>query len=358
MYLIERLELGKPKTRELERGGEGRPTGDLRHYTSHVSRTRTYSKKVSFPPLWEGEPIYNEALYTLYYESKKDGEPHIPTFAQHMLEALTEVGLLHTRDAEPPANIRRVRTGGDQELWIRFDTYRAIEGYMAIDVVDTPRSDAAMLAAMVAWLVAEPIDLRLVAEPIDLNKTPLLKAKQSLEYLMPLIKHYRPEVKDYSSEEFLALVEKACYHINNFLDALRKLQAFLEYGSPNKKLSPSIREPDKDIKAAILHDVDGLNYRQIGEKLKIPPPPDFEIKGEHQTVRKMVERGRNILEQAFGEKAWRERAATMKAEKEWWRSRSREERDREWYVEWLASNLGISLEEAREDVRRHERRRS
>jgi hypothetical protein len=336
---------------------------------------------------WEGAPAYDEALETLY-ESTKDGEPHIPTLAQQMLKELASVGLLHTREDQAPSNIRKVSLGGEQELWIRFDTYRrAFRGYMAIDVVDAPRSDAAILAAMIAWLAAEPMDLKKGLWAIKAHESPavqarlekveathkrildkgqdisfeeiaenlkfmagylrLAEAQQPLNFLMPLIKYYRPEIEDYSPEEQLALLEKGCRYINNFLEALGKLQAFLEYGSPSKKLSPSIEEPNRDVQAVVLHDVDGLNYRQIGEKMKIPLPSNFEVKGDHQTVRKMVERGRNILERAFGEEGWRERAETMKAEKEWWRSLSREEQVRELDAVELASDLGIPLEEAR-----------
>src|SRR5829696_6218921 len=105
---------------------------------------------------WEGDPLYSEALEALR-DSKKNGKPHVPTFAQRMLKELATVGLLHTSEDEVPPNIRKVSIGGEQELWVRFDTYWDDEGYMAIDVVDAPRSDAAILAAMVAWLVAEPI---------------------------------------------------------------------------------------------------------------------------------------------------------------------------------------------------------
>jgi hypothetical protein len=340
---------------------------------------------------WEGAPLYDEALETLY-DSKRDGEPHIPTFAQRMLKELATLGLLHTKEDGAPSNVQKVRLSGEQELWIRFDTRRVDEGYMAIDVVDAPRSDAAILAAMVAWLVAEPIDLKKVLAASSIENSPevrarldkkealhkrilakdqdialedvvetvkfmlghftLQEAQQPWEYLMPLIEHYKPEAKTYSDQEYFALLERTCHHINNFLEALRKLHAFLDYGSPSKRLTPSIREPNSDVKAAVLRDVDGLNYRQIGEKLKVPLPPDLEIKGEHQTVRKMVERGRNVLQKAFGEEGWRERLKTMKAEKKWWQSLSHEEQNRDRDAISLASDLGISVEEARQRLNR------
>ncbi len=48
--------------------------------------------------LAEGDDAYDEALDELHH-SRKDGNPHIPTFAQNMLGQLREVGLLHRPDA-------------------------------------------------------------------------------------------------------------------------------------------------------------------------------------------------------------------------------------------------------------------
>ncbi len=335
---------------------------------------------------------YDEALDYLR-TSKKDGEPHIPTFARHMLERLREVGLLHTTDADSPVNVRKVKLDREQDLWIRFATHRVEDkGYMAVEVVNVPRSDKAILAAMVGWL-AQPIDFERLLEAMrfilsgaytaemkridavlrrirvdqdivdalfgkmfflhtefaipflntmgrtgeaedilhlifmrtegDRDVTPervesaweeavsagkslnnleaKIKPLKHLEYLLPLIRYYRPEFDNRSAEEQQELIEKACHYFNDFLKSLGKLQAFLEYGTPNRKLTPAVKEPNRDVTAAVLHEVDELNYRQIGELMRIPLPPDFEIKGEYQTVRKMVERGRRILEGAFSE---------------------------------------------------------
>lgn len=82
----------------------------------------------------------------------------------------------------------------------------------------------------------------------------------------------------------------------------------------------------------------------------IPLPPDFEVKGEHQTVRKMVERGQRILEDAFGKEGWRERVEAMKNQKAWWQSLSAEEEYNEYEVERTALDLHIPIEEARRMV--------
>ncbi len=359
---------------------------------------------------------YDEALDYLR-TSKKDGEPHIPTFARSMLELLRDVGFLHRIDAEPPVNVRKAKLDKEQEVWIRFDTHRVEDkGYMAVEVVDVPRSDKAIFAAVVAGL-AQPIDFERLLEAsrfilsgdytdemkrigavvsrtrvdqdiVDAllgkmlflhtefaipflrtmgrtgeakdmfdviferpggdkdiapetvesgweeavsvgkslkNLEAKVKPLKHLEYLLPLIRYYRPEFDNRSAEEQQDLIEKACHYINDFLKSLGKLQAFLEYGTPNRKLTPAVKEPNRDVQAAVLHEVDGLNYRQIGELMRIPLPPDFEVKGEHQTVRKMVERGRGILKRAFGEEGWREQVEKMKTQQAWWQSLSEAE---------------------------------
>jgi hypothetical protein len=112
---------------------------------------------------WEESGHYDEALDELN-ASRKDGDPHIPTFVQGMLERLKEVGLLHRTDIDLPSNVCKVPLDNKQDLWIRFDTRRNYdEGHMAVEVVDAPRSDTAILAAMVAWL-ARPVDFEQLLE--------------------------------------------------------------------------------------------------------------------------------------------------------------------------------------------------
>ena len=120
-------------------------------------------------------------------------------------------------------------------------------------------------------------------------------------------------------------------------------------------MRPVVENPQRDVKAAILHDVDGLNFPEIGKKLGIPPPPDYEIKRDYQTVSDAVKRGRNILKRAFPTEGWQKRAEAMRAERAWWRSLSPEERKKEKDIEGTALSLGIPFEEARRQV---ERRRS
>ena len=324
--------------------------------------------------------------------SMSDGVVHVPTLARRVLEDLLLLGLSNAREAETPKNIRRVRVGERQEVWLGFDTYRDSEGYMALDVLDTPVSDAAILAVMTAFLM-EPVDRERVSQAlafrfseareilekqgdalwermqegqdlsvdeielmakISMKLTRNAKQLRPLAYLLPLISYYRPEVREYSTEDQYKYAWKFTDHVNDFLRSLRNLQGFLHYGEPDRRLTPAIKQPRRDVRAAVLRDVDSLSYREIGERLDVPLPPNFESKREHQTVRKMVENGRRVLEGAFGVIGWKDRARAMKAEKAWWQSLSVADQVKESEADRIALHLGISVEEARGRVERND----
>jgi hypothetical protein len=88
------------------------------------------------------------------------------------------------------------------------------------------------------------------------------------------------------------------------LEVLHKLMTFLEHGKPKRRGPAATKVAARDIKAAVLREVDGLTNRQIAEVLCINTPADFPIKGDHSSVRKMVGRGRSALVAAFGEEGW------------------------------------------------------
>jgi hypothetical protein len=126
----------------------------------------------------------------------------------------------------------------------------------------------------------------------------------SLSYLVALLKYYRPEFGQYSWEYQLALMERACTYLHKLLEAVHTFTAFLEYGTPDWGPNRGAKTPARDVRAAILRDVDGLPYRVIGQELGILPPPDVHYKGDHPTVRASVKRGREILVKALGTDGW------------------------------------------------------
>ena len=76
------------------------------------------------------------------------------------------------------------------------------------------------------------------------------------------------------------------------------LSALLTETGLNFREPATIKVAGRDIKAAVLRDVDGRTNREIGERLGVPVPTDFRIKADHPTVRKMVRRGRKALKTA------------------------------------------------------------
>jgi hypothetical protein len=308
-----------------------------------------------------------------------DGEPHIPTFARSMLEELSDIGLLHRMDNDPPSNARRVKMEKDQDVWVRFDTNRdPTEGYKVVKVVDAPRSDAAILAAMIAWLAPEPPVFDEIVKAIEFIPTYLdvsarteatsqriregedvtleeiqcllrdmldykdkAQPAEHLWYIFPLLEYYRPQFKGCSGQEWWDLVKKFCDYAKDFLESLRKLKAFLEYGLPEGKLVPAIKNPQRDVEAAVLKDVHDLTHPHIGELLGMPPSDADQIKGYAQAASDAIERGRRILEGAFAEDGgWKKKAESMRADREWWQSLTEEERDEQYFthLDTLASD--------------------
>jgi hypothetical protein len=159
----------------------------------------------------------------------------------------------------------------------------------------------------------------------------------SLSYLVALLKYYRPEFGQYPWEYQLALMERACTYLHKLLEAVHTLTAFLEYGTPDWGPNRGAKTLARDVRAAILRDVDGLPYRVIGQELGILPPPDVHYKGDYPTVRASVKRGREILEKALGTHGWSKQVETMKAEAARWNSLS----DKEKLRETLADEYGI-----------------
>jgi hypothetical protein len=323
---------------------------------------------------------FNRESLDLLLDSAKVGRPHLPTFARNLLRRVVEEGMLYGTETESSfSNLRTAKLNNGQMVFVSFGTRRhEPEGYMAVEVVNAPSSDQAILAAMTAK-GAFPTDIKRLRQALRILEAPLkktvaahsrdawkrLKAEggpaspdalsflglhdiwSTLEYTVALLRHNKPEFDELSWEDQWALIEEACEKINEFLGSLQKLQAFLSYGVPSRKLTPSNKVPQRDVDAAVLRDVDGLTHREIGERLDISLSSDFQYRQSgHQTVRRAIERGRRILEAAFGKEGWQEQAEVMKAEKARRQSLSEEEQLQEWLAELMALASDVPLEKA------------
>jgi hypothetical protein len=349
------------------------------------------------PSPWDGDlEAYREDLYAGMAFGMRD----MRAFAREWLEELLRVGYYGMEESlglpfkqrsgdyfAPPKPLplygnayptRIAETG--QTIWIRLDGPRSPEhGYQEISVSDEPlRTDAAIVAALSA-LEGRTFDLATLRSVLALTM-PLrgesfwdrwtkaledrrteeglgsslreLEHHQALDFVMMLLRYHRPGFDELPREERTNLVADACAHMNEFLEALRRLVTFLEHGRLNYRGPAAIKVASKDIAAAVLRDVDGLTNREIGERLGVPLPTDFRIKADHPTVRKMISRGRRTLKAALGEDGWKEHVRAMKEEAEAWRSRSPVQRQAELEAEALGVPYEGVLRRLEEELRR------
>jgi hypothetical protein len=255
-----------------------------------------------------------------------------------------------------------VPDGSRQTLWLQLNGPRSLRsGYREIRVSDKPiRTDMAIVSAMTA-LEGKSVDVdglreSLLKSDVSLDESLYMQELESrgpspvgghassllLDYVLLLLRYHRPDFRYLPREEKISLLVHACSHTNEFLDTLKKLMNFLEYGSPDGRTRVATRDADTDVKAAVLRDVDGLTYRKIGEELDLPRPRDFEVKGDYARVRQMVSRGRKIIFLAIGKDGWRRHIEAMRVEAKRWNSLSGVEQEAEGFVE----SLGLPYEEA------------
>lgn len=333
---------------------------------------------------WGGDmEAYRESLYA----GMAFGFSDLRAFAREWLEELLRIGyygmeeslgLPLKQQAGDLSSIPRplplfgeafpVRIGdAGQVFWLQLDAGRSEQGYKNVAISDEPlRTDKAIIAAMTA-LEGRLLDTQLLGQALPevlpvygqsvwerwtktlkerrsdreiVGTLEDLRHHQSLDYVLTLLRYHRPAFDDMPREDRAALVSGTCSHVNAFLEALRKLMAFLEHGAPRRRIPAATKAASRDVRAAVSKDVDGQTYREIGAGLGVPPP-EYDGKGDHPTVRKMVGRGRRILEQALGVEGWRTQAEAMRAEAQRWNALTEEERE----AELEAEALGVPCEE-------------
>jgi hypothetical protein len=73
-----------------------------------------------------------------------------------------------------------------------------------------------------------------------------------------LLRYHSPGFDELALEERADLIEETCAHINEFVEVLHKLMSFLENGKLKRRGPPATTVASRDIKAAVLKEVDGL----------------------------------------------------------------------------------------------------
>ncbi len=264
--------------------------------------------------------------------------------------------------------------GSRKVIWLRADGRRTERGYKSVTILSAPlRTDVAILAALTSLegkrIAPENLEdsaveafLKLsesTSDSVEMSEQEWMKGlllMPKLEYVTALLRHFRPEFNDLPRGDQVALVREACKRTNAFLEALRQLAAFLEYGSPGKDLRPAIEDAERDIRAAELQDIEGLSSVKLGEVLGVEAPASDEFKRTNSRALNMAKRGRCLLVDAFGEEGWQKLAEKKRAEQKHFLALSSEERG---LVEFAEAE-GMTIEEARqlskdinpEDVRR------
>lgn len=336
---------------------------------------------------WAGDrEAYREGLYSGLAFSFTD----LRSFAREWLEELARVGYYGMEESlglpikqqagtlsPSPESLPLygesypVRLAGTrQTVWLNLDGPRSEKGqYHEVTVSEEPlRTDSAIFAAL-AMLEGRPIDLSRLRKTLpelvpsyggsvwdrwtellrDGQQAELLRSfghHQTLDYVLLLLRYHRPGFDALHLEERAALLADSCAYLNDSLEILGKFMAYIEHGIPGRGAMPAAKSVARDIKAAILKDVESLTYRQIGERLGVPPPADFSYKGDHPTVRKMVGRGRRFFKTGLGEEGYASHVESMKEDVKRRRGMSGIERE----AEDLAEAFGIPYEDALEQV--------
>ena len=176
------------------------------------------------------------------------------------------------------------------------------------------RDDGSIILAPLEWerwrFGSGPTFLEAARQNPDYGHT---LATRPIEYAAILIKHFRPGFDDYPFDKRLELIEETIERIGDFLDSLRKLMVHLEFGEPERKLSAPASDPDRAVRATILHDVHDKTWSEVGELLGIDPHPHSDVTGGNRNARNTGKKGREILDARYRhEGGWKQKAEAMK----------------------------------------------
>jgi hypothetical protein len=299
-------------------------------------------------------------------------------------------------------NSKRVRHSSGQIMRLLLDAKRTEQGYRGADIFVGPsRTEDAYVAAVLALYgeemeregdpknrqsdeMAQASKAILFFELMRLGRTDratrdtvyqamkdlhLYKESPSratdffeglkLTRVYELLRYFRPELDHMSEKERIELLERTIGYINDYLKALRRLTAFLQYGKagayeglPTKQVTQAA----KQVRAAEFRELvrtergAPLPYAKIGELLGEKPAPGQTQphlrKGYEARISRMVKVGRGILKQALGEEGYRAYMEEKRAELEHWQTLSKDEQN----AIHMEETFGISARDAYEIV--------
>jgi len=167
-----------------------------------------------------------------------------------------------------------------------------------------------------------------------------------LEYGNNLIRQYQPDFDYSNSAEEARLLLHTLERINQVRESVRDLQNYLWYSKPNKnKAVAPIKDPQRDVRAAVLQDIFDLSTLRIGEVLGFNAPSDLDMlrKHENAAVRAAAQRGRELLRYYFGVDGWRQKVERVRAHRARWHELEDQPKGQVYYL--LAGCHGTSIEE-------------
>jgi hypothetical protein len=295
-------------------------------------------------------------------------------------------------------NSKRVRHSSGQIMRLLLDAKRTEQGYRGAEVLVGPsRTEEAYVAAVLA-LQGEEMEregdeknlqsnemaqaskailyfelmrsgrtdgaardtVHQAMRDLHLYREGPVKATDYFEGLMlnpvhELLRYFRPELDDMSEKERIELLERTIRYINDYLKALRRLTAFLQYGKPGPYEglpTRQVTQAAKQVRAAEFRELvrtergDPLPYAKIGKLLGEKPTPGQAHRSYEGRIRGMVEDGKGILKQALGEQGYRDYVEEKRAELEHWQMLSKDEQD----AIQMEENFGLGPGDAYEIV--------
>jgi hypothetical protein len=230
---------------------------------------------------------------------------------------------------------------GDKKYSQSDEMARASKAILFFELMRSDRTDGAardaVYQAMKDLLLYKEGSLKATDYVDGLRLTPLFE----------LLRYFRPELDEVSEKERVELLERTIGYVNDYLKALRRLTAFLQYGKarayeglPTKQVTQAA----KQVRAAELRELvrteqgAPLPYAKIGKLLGEKPTPGQAPRSYEGRIKRMVEAGTAILKQALGEHGYRDYMEEKRAELEHWQTLS-EHRQAEIHLE---ENFGIA----------------
>src|SRR5215212_1402470 len=305
---------------------------------------------------------FEDPLYDALLAARRS--MHVPDLADAWLAILAEDGSLSDESAisitsngkpltrpilEDPVNtpsdpsVYPARLDNGQVIWVRLDKRRSTDAPVSAHVVDKPDSVVAVLAALTI-MEGDAVDIEQVRKHLPLidlshpngisesvyevslnlastgDKALALELARNFpvepaRYALALLRYYRPGFDTLSEDEKRKLLIGCCERMNRTIAAVRQLTGFLEYGVPSRDQRPAIENPQRDVEATIMRDVEEATYREIAAHLSVEVSKSARNIGDYSTIQKMVGRGRDILERAFGDAGWHAIAVAAKQER-------------------------------------------